>query len=49
MLISWSALNLQNGISFHGGNSKYSAGAVATARAYIISTFGWTIIDGGQV
>lgn len=39
-------LSLQSGVSFHGGNSKYNAGA-ATARANIISTYGWTITDGG--
>ena len=45
-LINLATLPLQSGVSFHGGNSKYnSAGAVA--RAYIISTFGWTITDGG--
>ena len=49
LLIGWSALTLQNGVNFHGGDSKYSAGAAATARAYIINTFGWTITDGGQV
>lgn len=49
LLIGWSALTLQNGVSFHGGNSQYSAGAAATARASIISTFSWSITDGGQV
>jgi len=49
LLIGWSSLNLQSGVYFSAGNSKYSAGAAATARAYIINTFGWTITDGGQV
>lgn len=49
LLIGWSALTLQNGVTFDAGNSKYSSGAAANARAYIISTFGWTINDGGQV
>ncbi|MBN1216211.1 MAG: DUF285 domain-containing protein, partial [Candidatus Lokiarchaeota archaeon] len=47
LLIGWSALTLQTGIDFHGGNSQYSAGAAAAARATIISTYGWTITDGG--
>ena len=45
-LIHLATLPLQNGVSFHGGNSKYNPTA-ATARAYLISNFGWTIIDGG--
>lgn len=40
--------NLQNGVSFHGGNSKYSAGAPATARANLIANHNWSITDGGQ-
>jgi surface protein len=45
-LNSWSNLTLQTGISFDGGNSKYSM-ASAEARDKIINTFGWTITDGG--
>lgn len=45
-LINLATLPLQNGVSFHGGNSKYNPTA-ATARAYLISNFGWTITDGG--
>ncbi|MFX1398502.1 MAG: BspA family leucine-rich repeat surface protein [Promethearchaeota archaeon] len=48
LLIGWSGLNLQIGVSFHGGNSRYSAGAAAEAREYIISAFNWTITDMGQ-
>lgn len=45
-LVNLATLPLKNTVTFHGGNSKYnSAGAVA--RAYIISTFGWIITDGG--
>ncbi len=39
-------LPLQSNVSFHGGNSKYSADATA-ARAFLISFFNWTILDGG--
>jgi hypothetical protein len=33
-------------VNFWGGNSKYCNGA--SARESIISTYGWTITDGGQ-
>ena len=51
LLIGWSALTLQNGVSFNGGNSQYSKSPslAATARANIISSFNWSIIDGGPV
>jgi hypothetical protein len=45
-LINLATLPLKSGVSFHGGNSKYNPTA-ATARAYLISNFGWTITDGG--
>ena len=47
LLIGWAALDLTNGLSFHGGNSTYSSGTAATARQSIIDDDGWTIIDGG--
>ncbi len=47
LLWAWSHLNLKHGIKFDAGNSKYSASAKYN-RQYIIDTFGWTIIDGGQ-
>jgi surface protein len=46
LLLGWSQLPLQTGISFHAGNSKYSS-AAADARQFIISNFSWTITDGG--
>ncbi len=46
LLLGWSLLTLQYGVNFHGGGSKYSAGAAA--RQYIIDTFGWIIQDSGQ-
>jgi fibronectin type 3 domain-containing protein len=39
-----SGLSLQPGVTFNGGNSRYSNN---TARQYIIDTFGWTITDNG--
>lgn len=46
-LIAWDQLTLQTGVPFSFGRVKYSAGAAATARANIISTYSWTITDGG--
>jgi hypothetical protein len=50
LLLGWSTIGtnetpLQQNVVFDGGNSKYCNGA--TARASIISTYGWTITDGG--
>ncbi len=45
LLINWNALNLQPGVSFHGGFSTYCRGE--TARANMIASDGWTITDGG--
>ena len=36
----------QSSVTLHGGGSKYSAGAAATARANLV-TKSWTITDGG--
>jgi surface protein len=47
LLISLAGQTLQSGVNFHAGSSMYSAGAPADARASIISTYGWTIADGG--
>jgi len=44
LLNDWSALTLQNNVSFGVGTTKYCA---STARASIISNFNWTISDGG--
>jgi surface protein len=51
LLIGWSTISpnetaLKPNVVFSGGNSKYCNGA--NARASIISTYGWTISDGGQ-
>lgn len=49
LLIGWEGQSpsLQNDVSFHGGVSKYSAGAAATARANLINNHNWSIQDGG--
>jgi surface protein len=50
LLIAWDALELQDNVSFDAPSSEYTASSVAsTARASIISTDIWTIIDGGTV
>ncbi|TFG00813.1 MAG: BspA family leucine-rich repeat surface protein [Promethearchaeota archaeon] len=46
LLIGWSNLSLQTGVSFHGGYSKYSHNG-KDARQHIIETYNWSIIDGG--
>lgn len=49
-LIALDALpTLVSGVTRHFGSSKYSAGTAATARASILSKYGGSIIDGGQV
>lgn len=47
LLIAWSGKALRSSVLFYGGNSKYSAGSAANARALMVSNFMWTIIDGG--
>jgi surface protein len=49
LLIAWAAGEVPEGIAFHGGQSRYSAGAAATARQSLIDEHGWTILDGGQL
>ena len=46
ILTGWSALTLQNGVEFSAGNTKNSIAAI-TARSSIMSTYNWTIHDGG--
>ena len=49
LLVGWNRQNLQSGGYFHGGTSKYSSNAAHTARANMITSDGWSIIDGGRV
>ncbi len=46
ILINWNNQALQNGVSFHAGNSTYCAGE--SARANMISSDNWSITDGGK-
>lgn len=48
LLIGWEEQLVKNNVTFHGGDSKYSAGAAATARQNLIDDHSWTITDGGQ-
>jgi len=45
LLIGWEDQEVQDGVSFHGGYSVYSAGAAARQR--LIDDHSWAIIDNG--
>ena len=47
LLIGWAAQTNTNGVTLNGGNSQYSAGAAADARA-LMQGQSWVITDGGQ-
>jgi surface protein len=50
LLIAWEAQAPISGLSVDFGGSKYTLlSAAATARASLISTYGWTITDGGGI
>jgi len=46
LLTGWGAQTLRSGVTFSGGNSHYCFGT--TARNNMITTYGWTITDGGS-
>lgn len=47
-LIAWAAQSVNSGISVDFGDSQYTPGGTAeAARTMLISTYGWTITDGG--
>lgn len=46
ILNNWSLLDVNTGLRFHAGNSKYSLSG-QDARNYLINTKGWIITDGG--
>ncbi len=48
ILIGWAGQTVNNDINFNGGNSSYSPGAAADARAILTGTYNWTITDGGE-
>ena len=45
LLRGWSALSLQRGVSFGGGDSKYCD---ESARTILVDTHSWSITDGGE-
>jgi surface protein len=47
LLIGWDAQTLLSGVPFNGGYSNYCRGEAA--RANMISSDGWTIVDGGKM
>jgi surface protein len=47
LLIGWNGQVLQPGVVFDGGNSTFCSPEAVAARANIITTYGWTITDGG--
>src|SRR5690554_2355955 len=46
LLLGWSSETLQNGVTFNAGTIEYCTSQAA--RDHIISTYGWSITDGGQ-
>jgi hypothetical protein len=48
LLNGWSQLDLQDGLTFHAGSSRYTTAAQA-ARQSLIGSDGWTIVDLGPV
>lgn len=50
LLVGWEANVHNNGVTFSGGNSKYTIGSAAeTARTTLIGTDSWSITDGGGI
>ncbi len=48
ILVNYSVQNLKINVNFHAGNSQYCSNAAQTARDSIITSFSWTITDGGM-
>lgn len=50
LLVGWESQAVNDNVSFHGGNSKYSPAPsdAATARQALIDDHGWTITDSGE-
>ena len=49
LLIAWSVLTLQNGVTWGMGSIEYTGGAGSDARQDIIDNYSWTITDGGKL
>ncbi len=49
-LIGWAAQSITNAVSINFGNSQYTLGGAAeAARNTLVTTYGWTITDGGGI
>lgn len=49
-LIGWAAQSITNAVSISFGSSQYTLGGAAeAARNTLVSTYGWTIVDGGGI
>jgi hypothetical protein len=49
-LIGWAAQSITNAVSINFGSSQYTLGGAAeAARTTLVSTYGWTITDGGGI
>jgi surface protein len=49
-LIGWAAQGITNAVSIDFGSSQYTLGGAAeAARNTLVSTYGWTIVDGGGI
>jgi surface protein len=51
LLIGWESQAVNDSVSFHGGNAKYSGAPfpAEAARAALIADHSWAITDGGPV
>jgi hypothetical protein len=50
LLVSWEAQAPPNAVAINFGSANYTIGSAAeAARASLISTYGWTITDGGGI
>ena len=49
LLTGWDAKNLQTGVIFDGGDSKYSSDVADAARENMVNSDSWTITDGGRI
>ena len=49
LLIGWAEQEVQQGVQFDGGDSRYTTGDAAGARDTLVDSYEWEITDGGQV
>ncbi|MBN2714845.1 MAG: DUF285 domain-containing protein [Deltaproteobacteria bacterium] len=49
LLIGFAGQDVQSDIRLDAGDSQYSAGEAAAARAILVNDYGWAITDGGEI